>query len=332
LKINGSDYMSTYTNVVCYGVKIYDILDIYTKFFKEDLDALDILDKNKQKLLKKILKADKLDYHTGFLCTVGNNNNKISLLEKTNADKSDPNIYFNKLILFNGAIHAFFLIKKMSDIDAERQNVHNDPTLSRSEIAHTIKSLQENLLELVNNIGNIILDLVNYIFDNYLNTQHYTNCVNDNDDNNHVFTEPRCLLSILKEFHPDEQVYHRIKNIIKQSNIDNIIFRKLNNFLGKQSSTIRIENFDKIYLWEWDTKNDIIDICSLVSAIMLFKNLKHRHLKYTYSPCDCRLCKSSKKVKVTGRRIKNIKFTDEHFTDDTVENFDFWADCYQDTE
>jgi len=68
-----------------------------------------------------------------------------------------------------------------------------------------------------------------------------------------VFPEPRSLLSILEEYHPGCQEYHLIKKLAKPTGTANMIFRDINHLGGKSWYTIKPEDFDKIYLCEWDS-------------------------------------------------------------------------------
>ena len=273
---NFSKYRNKYqytqfSNVVCYGIKVYDIFNIYANFCE-----FDQLEESNKKLVRKILRVEPMEITTGILCSV--KGNKVNLLEKTSMNGSSVNNFSNKLVLFDGMIDVHNILKTFDNTS----NYYKD-----LQIIVTREELEQNLLKLINNIANIIDDIVKCILNIYNFDLPY-----ESDNFYHIFNQPRSLLSILKEFHPGEQVYHRIKNAIKPSEMQNIEFTKLANFLGKQSRIVKLQNYDKIYFFEWSEQDDIHEINCLVNEIIGLKICKSVS-KYYYNRCDC-LCVNQK--------------------------------------
>ena len=248
VKVNGSikrpichksckgDYYE-FTDVPCFGVKVGDVVKIFQQLYSETIDSE--FNEREKVLLKKILKTEVSDKYTGVLCsTLGS---RVTLIDQTSQIKFQGKSFADKLVLFGGAsdIHSWFKIF--------HETRHTHKVEAKIVIDDKLRKFMGNFPDQIN------ADLVKCLTNIYFFNLPYE----ESEEGLHIFEEPKSLLNILREYHPDDQLYYRIKNMIKPTDIKEILFKSLKNFEGKESEIFKLHTYDKIYLLQWDENKDL---------------------------------------------------------------------------
>lgn len=134
---------------------------------------------------------------------------------------------------------------------------------------------------------------------------------NENQTNHEdiIFAEPRSLLSILEEYHPDSYAFNKLKNLVKPNNTSIMVFKSLKCFGAKDAYIVKIEYYDKIYLESWNLNpmylNYIEDITNEKHQEKCDQNKKSWYAKHKKSdPWDNMHYDKSKKRKDFQNIIK----------------------------
>jgi len=247
-------------NLRFFGVKVYDIfrMQFEGKIIKDQFEN------DKANICNKILKKIPDDNMFPILGYISPQNFSLVLIDHQTKLNYTIDNFANHIILFPEFYDWYSLFRKNirypTNFDVESFNILNKMT------SHINKSLIQSIINIFY-FNQVVLNEISTVIE---------------------FDEPRSLLSIMEEFHTSRAEYFLLRKMVKENDDHQImIFDNVENFCGKNSEIIPLENFDKIYFKKWDTNNSksydrdyppVQKICSIINNKYLQKRKKnHRN-------------------------------------------------------
>lgn len=254
-----------------FGIKILDLFRLYNlnnneRDFNDD-----------KKLYKKIMKVNNNEEKNDIVAYAEKSTDyTLKFIDTKDNSKRDHNVknFANGVVIFSGASNLTNYFRD-GILDRQRQNMVFDKDSSIIIV--------NNMLTKANKV--LIQNLINNY---YFNVYNISDIVEYKDI---IFDEPRSLLEIMEEFYHEEYAYSLLKKLVKENDVEEMLFKSPRCFKERDRETVKIEYFNKIYFQSWNLNP------------IYFANFE---------------------IIIKDKLRKKIKKNDEYYRDDRISDKDFY--------